>query len=234
MFQYPSSSRPFVWAHRGSHTRFPENSLAAFRQAILEQADGIECDLHLSRDHEVVIIHDGTLTRTTNAQGRVNERRWEELQDVELKGPGHEHLCRLEDLLGLKSPIALNLELKDRSLTLVDAVLDKIHRFGASHRVLLSSFHHASLRYAFEKDPEVARAALYCGQLLDPVAVARTIPCNILHMDWESTHSEDLGTLKTCHIQTGVYGLCDSQDYEHAKRDGVNAVFLDNPLWALP
>ena len=58
-------------AHRGASGHAPENTLAAFRKAVEMGVDGIEMDIHLSADDEVVVIHDSTLDRTTDAEGQV-------------------------------------------------------------------------------------------------------------------------------------------------------------------
>ena len=60
-----------VIAHRGFSAGAPENTLTAFRRAIAAGSDVLELDIHLSKDHELVVVHDRTLERTTNGQGRV-------------------------------------------------------------------------------------------------------------------------------------------------------------------
>ncbi|HZK60580.1 MAG TPA: glycerophosphodiester phosphodiesterase family protein, partial [Anaerovoracaceae bacterium] len=67
-------------AHRGNRQLCPENTLAAFRQAIIDGADIIETDLHLSADGVFICIHDETLDRTTNAQGLVAKKTLKELK----------------------------------------------------------------------------------------------------------------------------------------------------------
>jgi glycerophosphoryl diester phosphodiesterase len=234
MFSYPVLSRPFIWAHRGSSALKPENSLSAFQRAIRDGADGIECDLRLSRDHEVVIVHDSTLDRTTLAQGDVREWPWAELKSVPLKGTEYETVPRLLDLIALApKSVALNLELKDPSLLLVDRVLDIIQQYRLQERILLSSFHHPLLNYAYVQNPDITRAALYTARLLDPVGTARSIPCSILHLDQEYVPPDDMLKFQAAHIQAGLFGIHRYSEYSRAKRAGVTAVFLDNPLWAV-
>ena len=75
-----------VIAHRGSKGVRPENTLAAFKKAIEEGADGIETDVHLSKDGEMVIIHDETVDRTTNGTGRVFDHTLAELKQLSAGG----------------------------------------------------------------------------------------------------------------------------------------------------
>ncbi len=70
-------------AHRGASHDAPENTLAAFHLAWRERADAAECDVHLTRDGEVVVIHDDDTRRTTGARGKVSERTLAELQTLD-------------------------------------------------------------------------------------------------------------------------------------------------------
>src|SRR3989338_4609079 len=75
-------------AHRGGAQLWPENSLLAFRNAIALGADFLEFDVHLSKDGEVVVIHDPALERTTTGAGAVSDRTLAELRTLRLKGKG--------------------------------------------------------------------------------------------------------------------------------------------------
>lgn len=73
-----------IIAHRGSKSTRPENTLTAFREALHVGSDGIELDVHLSSDGEVVVIHDETVDRTTNGTGLVSELTLQELKSLDL------------------------------------------------------------------------------------------------------------------------------------------------------
>ncbi len=75
--------RPFLWAHRGASFCAPENTLAAFAAAVAAGADGIELDIHLSRNGIPVVIHDETLQRTTDGYGAVAGRTLQQLQQLD-------------------------------------------------------------------------------------------------------------------------------------------------------
>src|SRR6476661_6007058 len=74
-----AASRPLVFAHRGGSALAPENTIAAFENGLALGADGLELDVHLSRDGIVVVHHDAMLERTTNLQGPVSDRTAGEL-----------------------------------------------------------------------------------------------------------------------------------------------------------
>lgn len=78
-----SPTQPLVFAHRGSSASLPEHTLDAYRQAIDEGADGLECDVRLTRDGHLVCIHDGRLDRTSNGRGRVSATTLEHLRTLD-------------------------------------------------------------------------------------------------------------------------------------------------------
>src|SRR4051795_9125423 len=130
------------FAHRGSSARYPEHTRAAYRQAVADGADGIECDVRLSSDGAVVCWHDETVTRTTGAEGRVDRLSLAELGRLDLLrgatvpeelGDPDEQLMTLPALLALVEtagrPLLLAIELKPahghgHERRLVDAVLE--------------------------------------------------------------------------------------------------------------
>src|SRR3954471_12466315 len=73
------SPRPLVFAHRGGAALAPENTIAAFDNGLALGADGLELDVHLSRDGVVVVHHDRTLDRTTTLRGPIADRTADEL-----------------------------------------------------------------------------------------------------------------------------------------------------------
>jgi glycerophosphoryl diester phosphodiesterase len=77
------SDGPLVFAHRGSSALLPEHTLAAYRRALDEGADGLECDVRLTRDGHLVCVHDRRLDRTSNGRGRVSARTLAELDQLD-------------------------------------------------------------------------------------------------------------------------------------------------------
>ncbi len=122
--------RPVIFAHRGSSGTYAEHTRAAFLQALADGADGVECDVHLSRDGELVCIHDSTVDRTTDGTGRVAELTLAELRRLDVSswkgaplppeyGGRSEQFLSLADLVLLLRrtgrPIKLAIELKHPS-----------------------------------------------------------------------------------------------------------------------
>ena len=77
---------PIVIAHRGSSAALPEHTIGAYLRAIDEGADGLECDVRLTRDGHLVCIHDGKLDRVSNGTGKVSLRTLAELDELDFGG----------------------------------------------------------------------------------------------------------------------------------------------------
>lgn len=239
MFQYPSG-RLFVWAHRGSSSVEPENTLAAFLRAERDGADGIECDCQLTRDGVVVLMHDARLDRTTDQHGWVGDRTWAELQEVRISPPGGQgaphRVPRLEEVLEALAPTtAVNLEIKNGPryyVGLVGRVVEIVRRYSAQERVLLSSFDHYALQEAARLAPEMARAALYAARLTIPAAVAASVASDMVHLDAAYVTAQDMAVLGECGLKAGVYGIRDWDQWRTVAALAPQAVFLDDPRWA--
>jgi glycerophosphoryl diester phosphodiesterase len=76
-------SGPLVFAHRGASAELPEHTLSAYLRAIDQGADGLECDVRLTRDGHLVCIHDSRLDRTSNGRGRVSGATLDELERLD-------------------------------------------------------------------------------------------------------------------------------------------------------
>jgi glycerophosphoryl diester phosphodiesterase len=121
---------PLIFAHRGASGRFAEHTRAAYLQALADGVDGVECDVHLTRDEQLVCIHDSTLDRTSNGTGDVADFTLAELRNLDFSswkgvpvpaeyGGPRQQLLTLADLLHLLRSagrsIALAIELKHPS-----------------------------------------------------------------------------------------------------------------------
>ncbi|WP_290369680.1 glycerophosphodiester phosphodiesterase family protein, partial [Peribacillus simplex] len=141
-----------IFAHRGSAGTHPENTMSAFKEAARVGADGIETDVQLSKDGEVVIIHDEKLDRTTNASGYVKDRTLMELKTLNAsathKGKlGKEKIPTLEELFIwlYDNQLFCNIELKNTLFLypgLEEKVIRLIRTYEMEERVILSSFNH--------------------------------------------------------------------------------------------
>lgn len=146
-----TSSRPLVFAHRGGSKIGPENTITAFDRGLAAGADGLELDVHLSRDAVVVVHHDRLLDRTTRATGPIADRTAAELAEVDVP--------TLRDVLARYPRTRIIIELKESSVALASAVVIEVQRAAAGEHVCLGSFSVAALRAARAAAPGVATSA---------------------------------------------------------------------------
>lgn len=140
-----------IYAHRGASTEFPENTLPAFARAVELGADGIELDVHLSKDGVTVVIHDDTVDRTTDGTGDVSSLTAAELGALDAGGGSP--VPTLADVLSLVSG-KLHVDIEVKAAAAADAVLIETARHG-NLEFAISSFDHDVLRHVRSVDPEV-------------------------------------------------------------------------------
>jgi glycerophosphoryl diester phosphodiesterase len=163
----------FAIAHRGFSGEAPENTLAAFKRAIEVGSDMIELDVHLSKDGEVIVIHDDTLKRTTTGNGRVADFNLQELRKLDagfwsgsqFRG---EKIPTLKEVFELtRDNILLHIELKEGDLgqynliDLTDRTLKEVERAGMLDQVLFGSFNLSAVDRIREKYPRLPVALIY-------------------------------------------------------------------------
>lgn len=148
-----------VFAHRGNNKDHPENTISAFESAIEVGADGIELDVHLSKDGEAVVMHDGSVDRTTNGTGKINALDYHGYIDGLDAGDGNPPPL-LEAVLELckKARLVVNIEIKDPLV--VDKVAGIVKSLDLGRGVLFSSFKHETLGAIASKLDGARTAAL--------------------------------------------------------------------------
>lgn len=161
-----------IWAHRGSSMMNPENTLLAFRKAAeLEGITGIEFDVQLTKDGEIVVIHDEKVDRTTDGTGNVRDYTLNELKQLTISGDGEVHsIPTLRETFEMLAPycknkgLRLNIELTNSIIRyegMEQKVIDMVSEFNLEDYVVYSSFNHDSIGLVkqIKADAEVAYLA---------------------------------------------------------------------------
>lgn len=160
----------YVAGHRGWPDQHPENTMESFRAAIEAGVDQIETDVRITKDGELVLIHDATVDRTTNGTGKVCEMTFAELQALDAGGGNR--VPRLVDLLELVKDhptMTLDIELKEYpdagweevSYSTCDRVIALLKEYDYLHRSVLNTFSGKLHLYIKENYPEVYRHVYY-------------------------------------------------------------------------
>jgi glycerophosphoryl diester phosphodiesterase len=141
-FSYLDAQGPLAFAHRGGAGSAPENTMAAFTQAIQAGYRYLETDVHATADGKLVAFHDATLDRVTGHRGRIAQLPWSVVRTARVWGA--EPIPLLEDLLGAWPEARLNIDIK--AGTAVEPLADVLRRTGAIGRVGITSFSDRRLR----------------------------------------------------------------------------------------
>jgi glycerophosphoryl diester phosphodiesterase len=199
-----------IIAHRGFSSRAPENTMAAFKAAMVFGVDGLELDVHLSQDGELIICHDEKVDRTTDGHGLIKDFTWQELGKLDAGSwfdPrfAGEKIPRLPELLELVkgTNLLLNIELKTNIfpyLGIEEKVVRMVRDFGLVKQCIVSSFIHYSLVRVSTLAPELKTGALYDAVLFGPWNYALTFGAAALHPPFYSITPETV-------IQAKLNGL---------------------------
>lgn len=143
--------KTLIFGHRGVPDLYPENSLQGFRYAIYHHIDGLEFDVHLTKDNIPVVIHDERIDRTTDGRGLVKDYTYEELSQFSLEN--YERIPKLEELLELIEgrDVLANLEFKTDKIhyaNIEKIVVDMVDKFELLHPIIYSSFNLSSVKVA--------------------------------------------------------------------------------------
>ena len=177
-------------AHRGFKGKYPENTMLAFKKAVEAGACGIELDVHLSKDGELVIIHDELVDRTTDGTGLVKDKTLAELKSLSASKLypecENQQIPTLDEYLAWAADkdIITNIELKN-SIIEYDCIeqktYDLIKKYKLLDKVIISSFNHNSLSRMKEIDKSIACGVLESSRLHKPWEYIKNLGMEYYH-----------------------------------------------------
>lgn len=226
-----------IFAHRGFSSVAPENTMAAFRRAAEAGADGLELDVHLTKDGEIVVIHDETVKRTTDGKGKVRDLTLEEIRRLDAgswfgKEFAGEKIPVLQEVLELAAEqnLWLNIELKNNKFpypALEEKVLEATGRFGWREKTVFSSFNHYSLRKLKEQQPEADTAILYMADLVEPWDYARRTGVSSIHPYRRTVTKEMVGYCQGAGLTVRPFTVNQAREMRRLAGWGVDAIITD-------
>lgn len=157
--------RPLIIAHRGASVAEPENTLRAFAAAIRQGAGMIELDLQVTRDGQVIVLHDETLDRTTNMTGRAEAMSFAEIRRADA-GKG-ERVPSLQETLDLaRNRVRLYLEIKDARAGA--ETLRIVRAMNCENEVMIASFDSELMRTLGREVQDIELGLIIGQQTFDP------------------------------------------------------------------
>ena len=240
-------NRPLIWAHRGASGYCPENTIAAFQKAVELCADGIELDVQMTRDGELVVCHDETIDRTSNGSGWIKDKTLAELKALDFS-------YGKKDFLGVTIPtmrevfdllddadIMINIELKTGIVFypgMAEKLLKLTSECGFSDRVIYSSFNHYTIKHMREISPEAKLGFLYADGTIGMPAYALKYGVQALHPALYNIHFRALWksairaallstcgrltrmSISRCHVELASTPLLPTTLIKHLKQSG--------------
>ncbi|WP_062356017.1 glycerophosphodiester phosphodiesterase [Bacillus kwashiorkori] len=232
-----------IFAHRGASGTYPENTMLAFHEAERVKADGIELDVQLTKDGEIVIIHDDKVDRTTDGKGYVKDFTLKQIKKFNAaanfdKGKYKEPIPTLEEfLLWFKeTEMICNIELKTTTITnqdLEDKVIALINKYQLEERIIISSFNHYSIVYCYRIAPNIETAPLYMEGLYMPWVYAQSIKAKAIHPYHKVTPDELVTLAQQNGIHVRPFTVNKKHDMKRFLKVKANAIITDYPEIAL-
>lgn len=253
-----------IWAHRGCSYRYPENTLSSFREACRYEITGIELDIQLSKDGELMVIHDEKVDRTTDGSGRVADMTLRELKRLKIQPNErdsriYETIPTMGETLAFLAPICrrdgllINIELKNsvvRYEGMEEKILDLVAQYDLESYIVYSSFNPESIRLLRELKPD-ARVAILSNSVSVCLEFAREVSVDGIH---PFIRAEDLALL-TERVPAEILGQetrvrawntrtwepffpedrdIEIQDTERLKKAGITDIFTNTPESYVP
>ena len=235
---------PLIVAHRGDSANSPENTLAAFRLALENGADGIELDVMLSADKNLVVIHDDTLERTSNGNGKVSDMPFAALRELDagswydLKFKG-EPIPLLDEVFSeFGGKFLINVELKNYQTPkdqLPELVVALVKKHGISDSVLFSSFNARNLPRVKSLAPEIRTGLLTLPGVLGlPMRglLGRRFKADDLHPYYRDVSTRMVQARHKIGQKVNVWTVDAPEDLRRMKSLGVDMIICNDPARA--
>ncbi|NBH70621.1 hypothetical protein D3Z51_00930 [Clostridiaceae bacterium] len=184
-----------IWAHRGCSQRYPENTLLSFEKAIeIKGLEGIELDIQLTKDGELVVIHDERVDRTTEGIGFVRDYPLSQLRKLHIYAGGNpnQRIPTMDEVLDLcenrlKAGMKLNIELKTNVYPypgIEKKIVELVQRRGVQKNIVYSSFYSLSLEQIRKLEPD-AEIGVLDTRVSDCLFKMKGCGANALHPNWK-------------------------------------------------
>ena len=235
--------KPKVWAHRGASgwdkQYAPENTMPAFAKAVAMGADGVELDVQLTKDGEIVVVHDEAIDRVSDGTGLVKDHTLAELRKLSFSKTHPEYgfigIPTLEEFFSFMktNDLAINIELKTSVIRyegLEEKTAELARKMNMGERILYSSFNHYSVRKMQVLAPESRTGILFADAFIDVAAYAKQYGFTALH---PARHLLDYpGFIEDCHREgrlLHVWTVDSRIDMQAICQSGVDAFITDCP-----
>ena len=227
---------PLIIGHRGASAVAPENTMAAFREAIAAGSDGIEFDVRLTGDGVPVIIHDNTLRRTTGLPHRVADLTWQEFENLDAGVPSLEQLFALFEANDLLLFLEMKVDSTAEHAPLAEACCKLIEENSFQQRVFIECFDLKALEVVKNIDSEIKTAALFQPTLSRPslsdqriIDQTKAIGASALALHYRLARQSLVEKAIDENFRVAVWTVDDASWIARARSLGIEALITNNP-----
>ncbi|MCM0759005.1 glycerophosphodiester phosphodiesterase [Sporomusa sphaeroides DSM 2875] len=233
-----------IYAHRGARGYAPENTMAAFRQALACKADGIELDVQLTKDRQLVICHDHSIDRTSNGSGWIKNFTLAELKALDFGSwfapafagepiPTLEEFCRWY----VTTPLLLNIEIKNGPVVykgIEEQIIYLLKRicpkdFDMYNRVIISSFYHPSLVKIKQIDNRFKTGVLFADHPVNVLSLIKQTNADYLHPHWHYLNRNWIEAAHEAGIGVNSYTINTQEEFDFSCAQNIDGLFSDYP-----
>jgi len=206
--------------------------MRSFRSAIAAGCDLIECDVHLSSDGRLVVIHDHTLDRTTNGSGLVGERTSAELRRLAAGHGGRIPL--LQEVVELAiGKVGLVIEIKQMPIQypgLEDKLVAMLRQLGAVEDCAVVSFHHPSIRVLRAMEPRLQLGILEGARPIEPARMLKESGADVYSPHWGATDPQVVKEIHAAGGAVAVWPVDDAAAIAWCKYCKPDSIFTNRPV----
>ncbi len=223
-----------IFAHRGASHIYPENTLPAFREAIRRGANGLELDVHLTKDGYPVVVHDEHLNRTTTGKGLVKNYTLKEIKELSAGSwfdsrYSHFKVPTLEEVFekAQSYPVLLNIEIKNvliRYDNIEKEIIRLIKKYDFLQRVILSSFNPESIKLIHSIESRISTGLLYFGKLADPWVMAHEFGAKVIQPPIDAINPHFVQNCRHSGLLVCPYNVNQWREIVRAVESGVDGM----------
>lgn len=238
-----------IYAHRGAQGYAPENTMSAFQQAIICKADGIELDVQVTKDRQLIICHDHTIDRTSNGSGWIKDLTLAQLKAFDFgswfsPSFANESILTFQEFFAwyVSTPLLLNIEIKNGPIVyegieeqLISILKNNSPRnFDLYQRIIISSFYHPSLVKIKQLDQRFKTGVLFDDRPVDILSLIQQTNADYLHPHWHYLESNWIEAAHEAGIGVNSYTINTQEEFDFSRAANIDGIFSDYPdRWLL-
>ncbi|MDY0206375.1 MAG: glycerophosphodiester phosphodiesterase [Pseudomonas sp.] len=231
-----------IYGHRGARGEAPENTLVSFQACLNAGVTRCELDLHLSKDGQLMVIHDTTVKRTTGRRGKVSQHNAAELMQMDARHntapwPVPCPIPTLEQLFEQCPFTHWQLEVKEASKTraaeIVRAIDQLSARFAIQDKIVITSSSRTVLQAAHSLTPHLARGLVAEHAWLDPIKTAQRYGCSLLVLKYTLATQKRIVKAQQAGLHLSVWTVNEPALMRRLVAYGADSLITDFPGLAI-